>query len=718
MFNWQEKDRKFRPLLLHHNLADYDEGISKEENLSRVRAILERVIATGHGGVVTNVSQYNICSDKENYIVGDYLSNEEHWAFLQEVIKMCKELDLRVWIYDEKGYPSGGAGGVVVHDHPEYEAYGLVCLEFPVLKTHHLVVDLPRGHEKVVSAFAITLNEFSKDAVNEKIDLTEFVDEDGTLVWDSTIDGTVYYIVSKVLFEGTHAERNYHEHRRYPDVLDKKAIKYFIEVTYDKYKKYLGEYFGNTIEAVFTDEPSVMARVCYVLDREPWSILDVPDKKIPLYPHIVWSRNFAEEFKNRIGYDIMPYIPMLFKGDSLEARNIRRDYHTVVAELYEEAYFEALEEYCAENNVDFSGHLLGDDWLELHVLDELDGFKLLKHMHIPGIDMLDVIPEKIVNCPAVIKLASSVAHCYGKKWVMSESSGFTQRSEYDYDKLLGSISTQYASGINVFTSYFGYERLGVEEYAKAYDSASKMGQLLDGGMHKAPLMVYYPAEDCWQHNIPTGQVYSFYEFNPKFKNCCDSFEKAIKTFMQEKLDYDLVDRNTLENCSVSGGEIVNPQGEAYKALYVSAIDYENTKVKDSIAKLSGENALIYVESSPLTESEAFREFANSNNIIVVKNCEDAIKDIYNRNIHDIKVENDVNKGIIYIHKTIDDEERYMLVNTSENDADVEVTFKHSTVPTVYDVKNDKIITPEIKTNENTTTINLNFKKYQAMFVIF
>ncbi len=717
--NFSKNDNLYRPLMLHHSLASYDKRVSKEENLKRIRKELEQVIETGYGGVVTNVTWFSSSGCQENYIVGDYLSFPDHWELLQETIKICKEMGLRVWIYDEKGYPSGGAGGVVVQDHPEYEAYGLVCLEYPVLFSDHLSIQLPRGHEKVVSAFAITEKEFSEEAYENRIDLTEFVDEEGTLCWDSTIDGTVYYIVTKPLFEGTHAERNYHEHRRYPDVLDKDAIKYFIGVTYDKYKKYLGEYFGNTIEAFFTDEPSILGRICYVLDREPYSILDVPDKKMPIFPHVVWSRNFVEEFKNRKSYDIMAYIPMLFSGDSKKAREVRSDYHQIASDLYEEAFYVALEEFCAENNVDFSGHLLGDDLFELNIMDEIDSFKMLKHMHTPGIDILTAIPKKITRWPTVIKLASSVAHNYNRKWVMSESSGFSDKGACNYDSLFGSIATQYACGVNLITSYFGCKSIPSSDYKKAFDGVSRMGQLLEGGMHKAPLMIYYPAEDAWQHNIPSSQVYSFYELNPKFKNCCDSFEKALKFFMDEKIDYDLVDRESLERCKVENGKIVNPFGEEYNALYISAINFENARVKEVLAKLSENGAVIYVERSRLTDNKAFKDFTKSNkNIIVVDECKNALEDIYTKDIYDINVCGDTESNIIYIHKFIDGEHRYMFVNTSENEANIKVTFKHSGAPKVYDVKFDNIIPTEVESNNNTTTVPFKLGKYQAMFVIF
>ena len=41
----------------------------------------------------------------------------------------------------------------------------------------------------------------------------------------------------------------------YVNTMDKKAIDRFIEVTHEKYYEELGEDFGKTIPAIFTDEP-------------------------------------------------------------------------------------------------------------------------------------------------------------------------------------------------------------------------------------------------------------------------------------------------------------------------------------------------------------------------------------------------------------------------------------------------------------------------------
>ena len=77
------------------------------------RQSLEYYRQRGLGGLVCNVSFKN------------YLRSDEHWARLLTAVKACRDLGLVVWIYDELGYPSGGAGGLVLAQNKEFEAQEL-----------------------------------------------------------------------------------------------------------------------------------------------------------------------------------------------------------------------------------------------------------------------------------------------------------------------------------------------------------------------------------------------------------------------------------------------------------------------------------------------------------------------------------------------------------------------------------------------------------------
>jgi hypothetical protein len=79
-----------------------------------MRASFQNLIDMGVSGIVTNVK------------LEKYLVDEASWEVLRRGVKLAHEMGLRVWIYDEKGYPSGAAGGLVLEQYPGGEAEGLI----------------------------------------------------------------------------------------------------------------------------------------------------------------------------------------------------------------------------------------------------------------------------------------------------------------------------------------------------------------------------------------------------------------------------------------------------------------------------------------------------------------------------------------------------------------------------------------------------------------
>ena len=57
-----------------------------------------------------------------NVAFRDYLKSERLWRVLGLVLEEAGDADMRVWLYDEKGYPSGGAGGLTIDENPDFEA--------------------------------------------------------------------------------------------------------------------------------------------------------------------------------------------------------------------------------------------------------------------------------------------------------------------------------------------------------------------------------------------------------------------------------------------------------------------------------------------------------------------------------------------------------------------------------------------------------------------
>jgi len=89
-------------------------GWSTEE--AAREAFVASVLEGGFGGVVTNA----------NFGYG-YVNNPGNWDALRGGIAATRQAGLDLWLYDEAGYPSGRAGGLVLEGHPEREARALLA---------------------------------------------------------------------------------------------------------------------------------------------------------------------------------------------------------------------------------------------------------------------------------------------------------------------------------------------------------------------------------------------------------------------------------------------------------------------------------------------------------------------------------------------------------------------------------------------------------------
>ncbi len=82
-------------------------------------------------------------------------------------------------------------------------------------------------------------------------------------------------------------------------------------------------------------------------------------------------------------------------------------------------------------------------------------------------------------------------------------------------------------------------------------------------------------------------------------------------------------------------------------------------------------------------------FLNSEKLTAVENAEQAAEDIYNRNLHDICIHSGSAEDIVYIHKVINGQNRYMFINVSDKEIKACIDFRHTSDFIVYDVTADK-----------------------------
>ena len=459
-----------RILKIVHHLPDAPEAQD---------ALIQSLLLQGFGGMVTNVS------------IEDYLMSDAKWAAFTRAVHEAKGAGMALWLYDERGYPSGLAGGVVMKGHPEWQARGLLIAE-TTSDGGEVSLELPPG--ELVAAVALPVQEWTA-SLEEAVDLTGHI-EKGLLSWDApTGSWHLLAITEDYLYENTHAAVSLCDKLPYIDLLSPEPTARFLEVTHDAYAERLGSDLGQWFTATFTDEPSLMG---VFMRPQPYSVLP-------------WASCLPVEFKRRRGYDIAPVLPALIVDGIPGAKSVRYDFWLTVGELVSESYFGQIQDWCGRHNVRSGGHLLCEESLLSHVPFYGDFFRCARRLDAPSIDCLTSIPEEVPWY--IARLISSVAELEGRPVTMCETSDHAQRyrGEGDgrpvrvvtEDEIRGTCNRLIANGITTITSYYSFADLSTEQVVRLNEWIGRCSTMLAGGHQVADVAVVYPIESTWIRFTPS-----------------------------------------------------------------------------------------------------------------------------------------------------------------------------------------------------------------------
>ncbi|HEY3324716.1 MAG TPA: glycosyl hydrolase [Planctomycetota bacterium] len=344
---------------------------------------------------------------------------DDWFSFIRHVVDCCARRNLDVWLYDEDPFPSGGAGGRITAENPEYAARAIEQFHASAPDTDGLFC-FPAG--KLLWCAVV-------DAHDETIaDLTGnvgMVRRKWTVLdpWDSR-----WYYPATPLYNCPRAWTGSPEFavrvpalRRgervvsfvarpcetggdwggVPDTLNPEVTRLFIKLTHERYAAELKPHFGKTIKAIFTDEPKYFG-------QRPWT----PDL-------------FAD-FARQNGYDLRPRLVNLFSADDT-ARSLqtRLDYRHWCGQRFANAWLKPVAEWCHQHELHLVGHISPEDDPVQQSASLTNLFPLFQFFDIPGLDL--IIPAVGDHAHPLLNIgviaARSAADQQGKPGVMSEDLG-------------------------------------------------------------------------------------------------------------------------------------------------------------------------------------------------------------------------------------------------------------------------------------------------------
>ncbi|MDD5604218.1 MAG: glycosyl hydrolase, partial [Eubacteriales bacterium] len=606
-------------------------------------------------------------------------------------------------------YPSGMAGGLALKGHPELEACALGCLIKDVYSPGAPVrIPSPLGHSSLKYAFAVPLKS-GDGSENEPAgrkspdfrqqeDISRYADTGGGLCWDCPGGSwRVYCFFTRANYEGTYLCRTIRSPHRVVNGISKAAVRRFIDVTYGKYGKWLNERLGRDIEAIFADEPGLLAYTPYPKNFDPAhrtapsvSIVELPDPAIPVYPFIHWSEEIEDKFLKQYGYSLTDNLPEIFDGESEKACGMRLDYRRCTAGMFDEAYNRQYAKFTESKKMSYSGHFRSIR----HMLNHADTFGDVLHnlgqMHIPGCDRLDSDPAAFryrIDC----KLASSAAHIYGRKHAMIEASHmYNTKEELKPDLMLCSTAVDFAQGINIITSYYGENVLKEDEYKTYSAFVSRMSALFSEGLHQIQALLYYPYEQI-AFNLPVmafdspaaaGGLVSMKEGScyAKALGAADSFIDMAGQLIKKQIDFDMINDEKLAECRINcrtdvmPASVVSPNGEMSHMLIFPDIDFVCDRTAEFIGKaldagiftgFMGRKRTVKVrKGAGEIEEDAYLDTFDTDRIVFI----DGEADLHSEDFRT----DEYCPGLLCMHKKYNDNDGnsydlYLLVNTDRQE---------------------------------------------------
>ena len=380
----------------------------------------------------------------------EYLSSE-YFELCAYTIDKGTSLGIKCWIYDEGGWPSGGACGKVVKDHPEYASSG-----------------------------------------------------------------------------------------NYPDLLNKDATEYFIEITHKKYAS-----ATRNFSAVFTDEP-----------------------KAPLTPN---TKELTDKYEQIYGESVLPYLPIIENKEKPTEENVHilRRWYDLCSRTFCENFLLPCKKWANENGFAFTGHLDKDHSPDgcMNGGGNFNLMRALRCFDIPGIDVIwrQIYPENKVKTKNDMnayngfypRYASSAAAQNGTKLAMSEVFGVAGPG-LTYDMMRYTVGYQAVRGINIFNPFnFPLGRKGqllaqeLPVFTESQPYYCHLGQfnryterlsyISSLGERICETALYYPVSD-FQGRLNSETV-------------ANEFDSLGRKLEDMTIDFDIVDDDVIQSAEITDGYI-------------------------------------------------------------------------------------------------------------------------------------------------------------------
>ena len=472
------------------------------------------------------------------------------WEHMDAILAAVKQRGMRVWILDDKRFPTGYANGLLEKEHPEH------CRHY--LREHHvdlmgpatdasILVPPANDREKLLSIVAFRRTEKPEEITGRPIVLQK--DKDSDFAFFDLPEGCWRVFM---IYDTPYGSPS--DHRWFIDMLSRESVQLLIDAVYEKhYAKYADE-FGKSIAGFFSDEPSFGCEHLGPFGND-----------VPFYYRTIgqagtalpWRQNVAERMQADGIDDPIAMIPTLWYPYANDPGEVRLSYMNALSRIWNENFSYALGDWCRAHGVRYIGHIIED----MNAHSRIGGsaghyFRALSGQDMAGIDIvLHQILPGFGQYPTSSPIAGGVADPKFFHYVLAQLASSLARIE---PHMHGNAMCE------VFGAYGWAEGTPMMKWLIDF-------LLIRGIDHFVPhaFSVKYPFEDCPPHFYASGN-------NPQY----EGFGALIRYTNKVAHLLSGTDRTAsgaifyyAENEWMSDGEFTYCD-DAAKLLYDAHIDYD------------------------------------------------------------------------------------------------------------------------------------------------
>jgi hypothetical protein len=502
---------------------------------------------------------------------------EEFLSLVEACARECQRLGLRAWLYDEDRWPSGAAGGLVTRNrrlrlmHLLFTAEPYGAKDAGTGAEYYGARVGRSGNGELLRRFAIRLERGRLVSARVLREEGETPDVDEAL-WYAYIESS--------------PPQPWFNNQAYLDTFNPAATAEFLRLTHEKYRTRVGDLFGTTIPAIFTDEPQY----------NMVTVLPSPESRSDVV--LPFTSDFDETYQRQYDESFLDHLPE-YVWQCERARTVRYRFFDHVTERFAAGFADVIGDWCEKHGIALTGHMMEEPTLSSQARCVGEAMRSYRSFQLPGIDLLC---DQLEITTA--KQAQSAARQYGREGVLSELYGVTG---WDFDfrghKLQGDWQAAFGVTTRVhhlawvtmegeakrdYPAAIGYQSPWHELYPVVEDHFARVNTAMTRGTPVCRVGVIHPIESSWMEWGPESQTGGTRAGQDR------RFVELAHWLVRGQIDFDFLSECLLASeGSVAGSELFMG-GASYEAIIVPNLRTVRRSTLDLLVEFSRTGGTVFV----------------------------------------------------------------------------------------------------------------------------